>query len=226
MNTAHADLPTFFTVGSLASLSKKDAEQYVRGLIVRHCPSPEFAKFHLAKFGNGWAYEIQENGTGRSLLPAIIRKLQSGADTICVATASRSVLVQLNDDQLECSMLAQSLSRSEKSPSPDNNSLEFGPKLTSCEPDHGRLLVAAVAVSCAATAALTAGFVVNMVTPRISGEKQSTYMTHAEDLPISHWPGQVLGNEFVYAVRFDGKKWLTERRRVTVSTVEPPVENP
>lgn len=220
MTTQPTDLPTFFTVGTLNSIGKKDAQQYVRGLITRHCTSPDDAAFHLAKRNDGWAYEIQEGGAGRAYLPAILAKLDREPSTpVFVKTAGRvAILTMSSEGHIDLALQPESFVGEDIHFAWQRYPEKSGPKLKRCEPDHSRTLVAAVAVSAASFVVLAMAITTSVIVSDSPTEDMAALVTtKAKDLPIAHWPSNIREDEFVFAVRFDGKKWSEEKTKITVS---------
>lgn len=102
-------VPIQLLIGWLPKVASKDARLYVEGLADKHCNNLKESGFLIYPFEGGWAYEIQEGGTGKGYLPQILKVLAAErkqdlplADTtkFVIQTAQRRVQVELQNEGL------------------------------------------------------------------------------------------------------------------------------
>lgn len=105
---AASEHPVHLLMGYLSGVSKKDTLEYARGLAGKYFLRTDMSFVAAYRYADGYVYELQEGGTGKSYFPAILQaKKLAGAAThvVCLPTAERKVRVVLGDAALQCLLL-------------------------------------------------------------------------------------------------------------------------
>jgi hypothetical protein len=115
---AAKDAPLNVFIGFIPEASRKDALEFAAGVAAKHCTSPENAYFGVTAWKGGFAYEVQEGGRGKQLLPSILAEfdrtenaedgeavreafIHAGMRTVKVSRTARGVAsVLLPEDQV------------------------------------------------------------------------------------------------------------------------------
>lgn len=92
--------PLLLVMGYLENVTRKDADSYVRGLISRICNDPDNSGYYLIRHKNGVAFEIQEGGQQRALLPTLLSGVRRGQREFWVTLADGigQIRFQIHED--------------------------------------------------------------------------------------------------------------------------------
>lgn len=101
-----ADAPLSLIVGYMPGAKIKEADSYVRGLMMKVNNDLHSAGYSLVKFRGGVAYEIQEGGSGYSWLKSILKRLEK-EKTMVVPSGGRLVKIELEENGIHCSLLRE-----------------------------------------------------------------------------------------------------------------------
>lgn len=105
-------VPTLLIFGYLEARSAKEAEKYVRSLAEKRAAVPVAVGYTLMSFGRGFAYEVQEGGSGFSLLPQIVDMAKTASPGVGSRLYGRSqdriVEVTVRPHSIQCLILPES----------------------------------------------------------------------------------------------------------------------
>ena len=92
-NESMESLPNKIIIDFLEGTSKrKDAIAFAKGFIEHHFDSHDSSGWFCSEFEGGFAFEVQEGGSGRAYLPAILETLERDPDVIACVRMARRVL--------------------------------------------------------------------------------------------------------------------------------------
>ena len=109
------DKPIRLLVGYLPEVSASDALSYAEGIADKHCEQIDIAYFDAYPYGTGFAYEVQEGGSGKGYLPAILAYFkdqgqfeQGEASGVFVNTTSRTIKISRTREGISALILPES----------------------------------------------------------------------------------------------------------------------
>ena len=208
--------PLFFTAGSLPASRRRDAVEYVRGLIGRFCVAPEIAGYFLLREGDRFLYEIQEGGPGRAWLPEIVRALSRTDAPVRVRVGDRvAEIARGPDGELAARLLPEGEGEPTLAPKGSGRLIPY-------ERQDGRRLVAAVSYLIAGLAAAGVAAGVLTTATRAASEAALAHPVPADHLPLTRLPERLGPREYIAAIRFEGGRWRVERRSVQPGLSRPP----
>lgn len=221
-----AELPIRVLIGFLPEVSERDARDYALGVAERNCDQISIVRFDAFKLNNGFAYEIQEGGTGRAYLPEIIKHFQAmgpfekAAETsnVFIRTATRTVQVDRTRDGLQAFLLPESATEAA------TDWLEGTSKMTPAIATMFGMLAFGAVLFTTGFFALTLAMYARLQpydAPLVPTVERATDAYNAS--PLSRWTTLqgVSGGEYVKAIRFANGKWELERG---TAPVEPAAE--
>ena len=91
--------------------TRRDAIDYAKGYAHRHFDSADASWYAVMPFMDGWFYELQENGSGRSYLPGVAKALATGTEESWIRVGNRVMTVGLREGKPYCVLMAESDSR-------------------------------------------------------------------------------------------------------------------
>lgn len=92
--------------------SRRDAVDYARGYAQKYFDSVDACWYVVMPFMDGWFYEVQEGGSGRSYLPAVAKALAAGEEDRWVRVGTRVMSIGLREGRPFCVLMSESDSRS------------------------------------------------------------------------------------------------------------------
>jgi hypothetical protein len=209
-------VPVRVVIGYLPEVTERDALEYAVGLAEKHFEQIGMSYFDAFKYGNGYAFEAHEGGSGKAYLPEIIRYFDSkgtfrpGEDVKAVIrTATRAVEVQRTREGLAAIILPE---RDETPPSdwlqPTTNMQPAINKRT------GFLVVGA--------ALFTTGFIAMIFTSMLTRfqEYEAAPDPVVQRIDITQLPNQkwseltrTPADKVVHALRYRNGRWETPELR-------------
>ena len=94
--------PTDLRMGWVDTDVKRDAAELAKGDAVKHLRAYENAWFAVMPFLGGHLWEVQENGTGHSFLPAVVEALAKGVEPAWFQVGNRAHTVAVRDGKPQC----------------------------------------------------------------------------------------------------------------------------
>ena len=203
--------PIKLLVGYLPDSSEKDTYYYMLGVAERNLDSDNIGWAGLFPFENGYAYEIQEGGNGRSYLESVLEHFRNLppflADEdlyVYIRTATRTVRVERTKTGLYSVLLPEGDARAE------SEFVSQGKKLSPLVEKRTGLFVAGVVLFLSGLLALTGAYVTRYQ-PYTPGVLKLDRVP-ANKLPHTQWGclTSVPPNDYVTALRYEKGEWKVE----------------
>jgi len=196
------EAPLTLVVGFLPGVKQKDADSYVRGLMLKINNDLHNSGYNLVKFRGGFAYEIQEGGTGGSWLRSILSLLEEKKSVI-VPAGTRFVKMELEESGIHCSLLRENDPEEQKALTPSKNG-----KLKEY---HSYVQVwVSTAVGIAVFSVVTFTMTLwaqNLIAENGAEKIVIETMSKTQTLPILYWP-EVIGEDmYVAKLEFSNSSW-------------------
>lgn len=205
-------LPLQVLFGWLPQVAVKDARLYVAGLADKHCKSIADTGYVLLPFDDGWAFEVQEGGSGQAFLPSILKAYQEArkaqvpleeAERFVIETATRKVQVELLQEGFTTVTLPES------SITPPSLSLVPSGTLNSLVPERRNVLYIGAGVFLAGILTLTVGTLWRYQ-PQLAPTAQ-TISSAKSPTPIDEWnrlvATQVTPGTMITKLEYKNGKW-------------------
>jgi len=202
--------PIRVVIGFLPEVTERDALEYAVGIAEKHFEQVGMSYFDAFKYGNGFAFEAHEGGTGKAYLPEIIRYFDAqgafvpGEDVgAVIRTATRSVEVQRTRDGLVAVILP------ERDATPTSDWLEPTSSMQPAINKRTGFLVVGAAL-------FTTGFIAMIITSMLTRYQEYDpapepvrHRIEAGMLPIQQWSRieAVPSGSFVKALRYRNGRW-------------------
>lgn len=202
--------PIRVVIGFLPEVTERDALEYAVGIAEKHFEQVGMSYFDAFKYGNGFAFEAHEGGTGKAYLPEIIRYFDAqgafrpGEDVgAVIRTATRSVEVQRTRDGLVAVILP------ERDATPTSDWLEPTSSMQPAINKRTGFLVVGAAL-------FTTGFIAMIITSMLTRYQEYDpapepvrHRIEAGLLPIQQWSRieAVPAGSFVKALRYRNGRW-------------------
>jgi hypothetical protein len=216
-------VPIRILMGYLPEVTERDARDYALGVAEKHFEQPALAYFDAFKYGDGWAYEVHEGGSGLAFMPEIIRYFESRGPfktgenlSVVITTGTRAVEVQRQRNGLSAILL------------PESSNLEHSAWLSPTEKLSPALnqktgyLVAGAMFFVTGFFALIIGSMLTRYQGYDSAQDPSTTIISYENLPISQWARlQNLGaGSYVAKLVFEDGRWQVPEIRNFADTAQ------
>lgn len=219
-----AELPIRVFIGFLPEVTERDARDYALGIAERNCDQLSLAFFDAFKCKNGYAYEVQEGGSGRALLPSIIEYFESlgpyskakASEAVYIRTATRTVQVERTHEGLQAFLLPESSTEAA------TDWLEGSSKMTPAVHTLMGVLVFGAAVFITGFLGMSVALY-SRIQPYEAAPAPSVLKAtdSYNNSPLSRWTSLqgVGGSEYIKALRYRNGKWELERG--TVESAQP-----
>lgn len=212
-STPHPDgpRPIKVLIGFLPDSSEKDTYFYMLGVAEKNLDSENIGYAALAKFENGYAYEIHEGGVGRGYLDSIINHFRSlpgysaeESHRAYVRTAARTVRVERTPTGLYSVILPES------DTTPQSEWLTLGKKMAPLVEKRTGLFLGGVVLFLSGLIAMMGGYATRYqpYTPSIVNIER----TPVDKLPHSQWNrlNTLPPGDYVMALKFEKNEWLVQ----------------
>lgn len=192
---------------------RKDAVAFAKGFIEQHFDSPQAAGWYVARYEDGYAFEVHEGGSGRAYLPDVLDTLSRNQDvTVAIRMARRMMEIKRTQTgEYTAILLPEGMDPTEE----DTHFAEPGPSLTRYRSDGIPLFAAGLATF--AVGALA--FILSLGVYAVGALDRITTGSGIMDpgtLPISRWEEVLLNaepDEYVSSLRLENGAWQIERAR-------------
>jgi len=91
--------------------TKRDAVDYAKGFAQRHFDSADASWYAVLPFMEGWLYEVQEGGSGKSYIPGVVKALSIGSEESWIRVGDRVMSVGLREGRPYCVLMSEDDSR-------------------------------------------------------------------------------------------------------------------
>lgn len=203
-------LPIKLLIGYLPGVTKADAMEYAHGVAARNTDQVSLVYLNAWPVAEGYAYEIQEGGTGYAYLPAVLRYFESLGPFdatqqahVIVNTATRKVRINRMASGISALLLPSSADM------PVSDWLQPRERLKPAFAFNTGLLVAGSLL-------LSTGFIAALVTSvyRYQSVEPPPKAVHdvvsTKGTPLAQWPMLEAvdpSREYVQALTFENGRW-------------------
>lgn len=209
-STRSVELPIRILMGYLPAVSARDAAEFALGVAEKNFDQPSISFFDAFAHEDGYVYEVHEGGPGRAYAPNLLKHLTSASfmhdnPTAVLATATRSVQVELTRGGLQCVLLPES---AEVQPT---EGLTPSTKMRPVIAKRTGLLISGAGVFVTGFFGLLLALLARMPTyeaPPVAPVERVSY----EQLPMAQWNrvSSVPYDRYVKALRFEKNAWRIE----------------
>lgn len=188
--------PEQLFIGFMPGVALKDAESYARGLITQYAHEPENCYYRAFNTEEGVAWEVQEGGSGRALLPAALKLLRE-RESVTLPTGTRAVRLQRSEaGEVRALMLPEG-----EAADLDPDELGRGPKLKPFEKLYRGWVNLGGAVLSVGVVALISAIILHSFLERIEVSRdRAVAVEKSQALPMSRFPS---APEDQYVVRHE-----------------------
>lgn len=204
------ELPIRILMGYLPAVSARDAAEFALGVAEKNFDQPSISFFDAFAHEDGYVYEVHEGGPGRAYAPNLLKHLASASfmqdnPTAVLATATRSVQVELTRGGLQCVLLPES---AEAQPT---EGLMPSAKMRPVITKRTGLLISGAGIFVTGFFGLLLALLARMPTyeaPPVAPVERVSY----EQLPMAQWNrvSSVPHDRYVKALRFEKNAWRIE----------------
>lgn len=202
-------LPIRLLVGFLPEVTERDAREFARGIAEKYCENLSIAYVDVAQYGTGWAYEVQEGGSGRAYLPAVLQYFKAQGEhepgksvSVIVRTATRLVKIERTRDGLSATQLPETAQ--EDASDWVKPTLKMSPVISTMLP------VLVLGGTFAGTGALAFGIAnLGRIQPYMPPPAPRTERVDLSLMPHAQWPRltNLQPGDYVVALTYENGRW-------------------
>lgn len=208
-------LPIKVLIGYLPGVTKQDALEYALGVSARNMDQVSLVYYNAWPLGDGYAYEIQEGGSGLAFVPAILRHFESLGPFD--ARESANVVIETATRRVRVNRMASGLSALQLPRSADDQVSEWLTPKEKLKP----AFALNTGVLVAGGILLSTGFIASLVMSvyRYQGveppPRPAQEVVTTQNTPLGQWQQLELvdpSQEYVQALKFENNRWIVQKK--------------